>query len=130
MHSPRALRSWGSRAAWIRALTGVATPASRPRRTTAPFWDSSSEGRPAMMSRCMEAVLASGRASMKPIARVSASAGRAVPRALATAAISARIASISSRVSGRRRVTPMGARVRAPMPLMAQMNRNLLHTAA
>ncbi len=53
-----------------------------------------------------------------------------MPRARATATISVRICSIISRVSGRWRVTPMGARVMAPMPLMAQMNRNLLHTAA
>jgi hypothetical protein len=37
---------------------GVATFSAAPSQTTAPFWALSSDGRPAMMSRYIEAVLA------------------------------------------------------------------------
>jgi len=37
-------------------LTGAATSAWRARRTTAPVWSKSSDGLPAWMSRCIDAV--------------------------------------------------------------------------
>jgi len=40
----------------MNSCSGVGTPAWRPKRTTAPFQASSSDGLPAMMSRCSEVV--------------------------------------------------------------------------
>ena len=52
-------------------------------RTTAPFWASSSEGLPAAMSRCIELVASSGKASTARITVSIESGGRLIPRAWA-----------------------------------------------
>src|ERR1051325_183175 len=62
--NPRALRSCGSSAPYSASNVGVATPAARAMRTTAPTCASSSDGLPSMMSRCMDAVASGGSASM------------------------------------------------------------------
>ena len=51
----------------------------RQARTTTPTWASNSEGRPATMSRCIEAVACSGEASMSASDRTTASSATADP---------------------------------------------------
>ncbi len=50
----------GSSDAYSTSCTGVGTPSVRPRRTTDPVCSSNSDGRAAIRSRCMEAVLSGG----------------------------------------------------------------------
>jgi transglutaminase-like putative cysteine protease len=122
---PRARRSSGTSAAYRKEFTGVATPSSAPSRTTAPVRLSSSEGRPAAMSRCRDAVPSAG-TTESMIARMVASASGAspIPRARASRSISSKAPTIRRRDSGTLRTTPIGARVTAPTPAQAVMKRN------
>ena len=56
----RAAASRGARTARARSSTGVGTPVLSPARHTEPSWASSSLGRPAAMSRCIEVVAPAG----------------------------------------------------------------------
>ena len=64
-------------------------------------------------SRCIEAVLFSGRVSMNLSALATASSGSATPRARPTAVISSMTSSSKRRLCASWRLTPIGARVTA-----------------
>ena len=112
----------------MKVLIGVGTLDSIPYRTMVPVWDSSSEGFPSMMSRCMEAVPCGGRLSKKSQVFFSDIRSSLTPCAFATCITSFKASSRSFRVSGKDRMMPMGTLVTAPTPLKAEINRNFSQT--
>mmetsp|Transcript_21464 Transcript_21464/g.59617 ORF Transcript_21464/g.59617 Transcript_21464/m.59617 type:complete len:254 (-) Transcript_21464:166-927(-) len=106
---------------------GVGTLRAAPTRTMAPTCASSSEGLPAMMSRCMETVMPLARFCMPTLLFSTNPGPRSTPLAAATAAPSRRAPSTSCHDSGVSFSCPMGTRVTEPMPESTQMFMNFAH---
>ena len=83
--------------------------------------NSSSEGRPSMMSRCIEVVDSAGNPSAVAIMVDTTLSGRGMPRAVAIEKTSSMMSCAKALVSGRVLQAPKGARVIAPTPLVAAM---------
>lgn len=113
----------------MNSCTGVGKLQARPSRTTAPLCASSSEGRPAIRSRCIEAVPSDGDESTNLIVFDTDSLSIGMPTARARPTISSTARSSSDLASGRLRITPAGARVIAPTPPNEATNSNFSQSA-
>ena len=113
----------------MNSCTGVGKFLARPIRTTAPLCASSSDGRPAIKSRCIEAVPSGGNDSASFIVSATDSLRAGMPQARARPTISCIARSSSDLASGTLRITPAGARVTAPTPPNEAVNSNFSQSA-